>query len=118
MPLIRRLSLSQSFLLLGALLCVIIGLIMVLLRDQCVDTYFASTIGCKNTAYDLGVYGMNMIGALLMMVLLYFLPKYPRLLSVFAVILGLVLIWVGDIGSFFGGVMSLSAGFLTLASLL
>jgi len=91
---------------------------MVLLREQCVDTYFASTIGCGNTDYDLGIYGMNMIGATLMAVLMFFLPRYPRLLGLFAVILGLVLIWVGDLASFFGGLMSLSAGLLTLTSLL
>lgn len=91
---------------------------MVLLRDQCVDTYFAATIGCKNTDYDLAVYGMNMAGALLMAFLLYFLERYPKPLGLFAIILGLVLIWVGDIASFFGGLMSLSAGLLTLTSLL
>lgn len=90
---------------------------MMWLRDMCVDTYFAEIIGCRNTPYDVGIYAMNIAGALIMTSLI-FLDKYPRVLGLSAVVLGLVLIWVGDIGSFFGGLFSLSAGLLTLTSLL
>ncbi|MCK4366379.1 MAG: hypothetical protein KAW84_00335 [Thermoplasmata archaeon] len=117
MPLRRRLSLVQRILLIGAVLCVILGVLMMWLRDMCVDTYFAEIIGCRNTPYDVGIYAMNIAGALIM-TFLVFLDKYPRVLGLSAIVLGLVLIWVGDIGSFFGGLFSLSAGLLTLTSLL
>ena len=90
---------------------------MMWLRDMCVDTYFAEIVGCRNTPYDVGIYAMNIAGALIM-TLLVFLDKYPRVLGLSAIMLGLVLIWVGDVGSFFGGLFSLSAGLLTLTSLL
>ncbi|MFQ5909565.1 MAG: hypothetical protein ACE5IJ_02455 [Thermoplasmata archaeon] len=118
MPLRRRLTLGQRFLLMGALLCAILGFVMLWLRDQCVDTYFATIIGCGNQPYDIGVYAMNLVASLLMTALVFFLHRYPRALGLFAVILGIVLIWTGDLGSFFGGLLSLSAGLLTLTSLL
>jgi hypothetical protein len=117
MPIRRRFSLVQRTLLIGAVLCVILGVLMMWLRDVCVDTYFAEIIGCKNTPYDVGIYAMNLVGALVM-TFLVFLDKHPRVLGLSAIVLGFVLIWVGDMGSFFGGLFSLSAGLLTLTSLL
>ncbi|MFQ6106652.1 MAG: hypothetical protein ACE5QF_03570 [Thermoplasmata archaeon] len=118
MPLRRRFTLAQRFLLVGALLCVALGFLMLWLRDQCVDTYFAEIIGCKNQPYDVGIYAMNIIAALLMSLSIFFMHRYPRVLGLFTVMLGLVLIWVGDIGSFFGGLFAFAAGLLTLTSLL
>jgi hypothetical protein len=117
MPIRRRLSLVQRTLLVGAVLCVILALIMMWLRNMCVNSYFEGMIGCKNTPYDVGVYAMNIAGALIMTFLVFF-GRYPRVVGLTAVVLGLVLIWVGDIGSFFGGLFSLSAGLLSFTSLL
>lgn len=89
---------------------------MMWLRDMCVDTYFAEIIGCKNTPYDVGIYAMNLVGALIMTSLVFF-DRRPRFLGISAIVLGLVLIWVGDTGSFFGGLFSLSAGLISLTSL-
>ena len=116
MPIRRRLSLVQRILLVGAVLCVILGVLMLWLRDMCMDTYLAETIGCKNTLYDLGIYAMNLVGALIMTSLV-FLDRHPRIVGISAIALGIVLIWVGDTGSFFGGLFSLSAGLLSLTSL-
>jgi hypothetical protein len=117
MPIVRRLSLVQRSLLVGAALCVILGFVMMWLRDMCVDTYFQEIVGCKNAAYDVGIYGMNLAGALIMTFLIFF-ERFPRVLGLLAIVLGLVLIWVGDMGSFFGGLFSLMAGLLSFTSLL
>lgn len=118
MPIRRLLTLAQRFLVVGAVLCVILGFIMVLGRDQCWDTYFAQIIGCKNTGYDIAIYAMNLVGALLMTGLIFFVNRFPRVAGILAVVLGLVLLWVGDVGSFFGGLFALMAGLLNLTSLL
>jgi hypothetical protein len=108
--------LVQRILLVGAVLCVILGVLMMWLRDMCVDTYFAEIIGCRNTPYDVGIFAMNLVGALIMTSFV-FLERHPRILGISAIVLGLVLIWVGNTGSFFGGLFSLSAGLLSLVSL-
>lgn len=118
MPLRKGPTLAQRFLLLGAVLCIVLGVLMFWLREQCADTYFGSIIGCGNSEHDTGIFALNIVAATLMVVLIFFLHRYPRTLGLFAVILGLILIWAGDVGSFFGGFFSLSAGLLSLTSLL